>query len=1226
MVRIGITYNPNTPLFYSGANQTALLFAELFSQHTVILVDYTDGDKTWWDDFPNDYPYDSTMITLSKLHQTRDLDFLLDIDGCVPEASRQRSSKKTIVFLRTFLQFTEMDSQLYIESPYVQRSMGGVDEIWCWDILNPPETIPSIQTMFPCPIYRVPFTWSPTVVSHYAKAYSWNPLEPLTDHPLTVHVAEKNTNNTSSSVLPLVAIRELHSVIAATYSIHNMDHIKENKFLKENVLTNIEFDKLPIQFVEKEPFYQWTSNDILLSHSRFIPLRLGLLNALWLGIPLIHNSPFLRDFHPVLKDMYYEGNSITEMIEVFQRFLKNPIRTDFREALSVFSVSARQTEWAQICNMFNETIEIKQTQLETEHVHNLTNLLIAFDDMWPGFNYNNNFIMDALRHEYPHTQLTGQKYDGTPHHLLIFGPYSEGWKKIPKNTIKNIPKVYFSGENWPHPTDPSISLYLSSQQQEDVTHMRIPTWMHFIDWFSNEKTLPTNQEDNPIRLPLHYATQTHPISFQDRQKFCAFVVSNPICQIRNDAFQLLHSYKPVSSGGAYQNNIGGQLHLKYPGGGCGDISKHHFFAEHQFTLSFENSQSPGYVTEKLLHAKMAGCLPLYWGSHETDFDPHSFINLSHMGAPSRIIEIVKHLETNPKMCAKIAATPLLDEQRKQTSLAMISVMAQRLMQLIQLQFVQPERTQTELTQPHLKENQIIDKVYLINLDSRPDRLQTFIEHSSIPFTRISAIDGKTLKMSEPLYHLCKKNLFQWKKSVIACALSHMSVWNKIVKDNATYTLILEDDMRFKPDWQIKNIPEDADLLYLGGVLPTNRIVYSDILEKVNDCWSKIKPNTYFTKEPTTQFHFCAYSYILTKRGAQKLLDYLQHSEDKLCLPCDHLISHPAIGLTKYVTTELQTFCFQEEDSTYNYSEFNDLHTEKKFDSDIYNNTECFSEADLSVYQVKDSKDSKESKSITLFYKGEKPDLYEMTWLQDMFQKTIELVPESDSLTMLNQWFLVQRPYCEQWNMTFSRYQKEGIPFNVLHLSDEFGTDNTYFYSFSSCKKVIRNYLRTDTSQLEKVITIPLGYHHKSTTIQPIQDRTLVWSFHGTDWFNRGEQLKQFMSYTPYHCHLQPQWNDPSKTKKQDYLAHLGNSKFCPILKGNNMETFRLYEALEAGTLPISVEKNAYTDWIDKHMNLSELYNWTNPNMERLITEPIQKEVMKRWAQWKKELQQICKVI
>jgi hypothetical protein len=281
---------------------------------------------------------------------------------------------------------------------------------------------------------------------------------------------------------------------------------------------------------------------------------------------------------------------------------------------------------------------------------------------------------------------------------------------------------------------------------------------------------------------------------------------------------------------------------------------------------------------------------------------------------------------------------------------------------------------------------------------------------------------------------------------------------------------------------------------------------------------------------------------LTKRGAQKLLDYLQHSEDKLCIPCDHLIGHPAIGLTKYVTTELQTFCFQEEDSNYNYSEFNDLHTEKKFDSDIYNNTECFSEADLSVYQNKATVVPVKTK--ILYYKGEKPELYEITWLQDMFQTMIELVPCPSELVP-DQWFLVQRPYCEQWNMTFSNYEKEGVPFNVLHLSDEFGTDNTYFYSFSSCKKVIRNYLRVD-SQLEKVITIPLGYHHKSMNTLPIQDRTLVWSFHGTDWFNRGEQLKQFMSYTPYHCHLQPQWDDPSRTKKQDYLSHLGNSKFCHI--------------------------------------------------------------------------------
>jgi hypothetical protein len=83
---------------------------------------------------------------------------------------------------------------------------------------------------------------------------------------------------------------------------------------------------------------------------------------------------------------------------------------------------------------------------------------------------------------------------------------------------------------------------------------------------------------------------------------------------------VINNYKRVNSGGALYNNIGGQLALLYPGGGCGDLSKHHFFKQHKFTISFENSQAPGYITEKVLHSKMAGCIPLYWGDKDTDTD------------------------------------------------------------------------------------------------------------------------------------------------------------------------------------------------------------------------------------------------------------------------------------------------------------------------------------------------------------------------------------------------------------------------------------------------------------------------------------------------------------------------------------------------------------------------------------------------------------------------------
>ena len=69
-----------------------------------------------------------------------------------------------------------------------------------------------------------------------------------------------------------------------------------------------------------------------------------------------------------------------------------------------------------------------------------------------------------------------------------------------------------------------------------------------------------------------------------------------------------------------------------------------------------------------------------------------------------------------------------------------------------------------------------------------------------------------------------------------------------------------------------------------------------------------------------------------------------------------------------------------------------------------------------------------------------------------------------------------------------------------------------------------------------------------------------------------------------------------------------------------MDTFRLYEALEAGTLPVTVESNEYTAWIDKHLQLSELYRWTDPSVIQTdVTDEIQKEVGLRWSKWKEQI-------
>jgi hypothetical protein len=93
---------------------------------------------------------------------------------------------------------------------------------------------------------------------------------------------------------------------------------------------------------------------------------------------------------------------------------------------------------------------------------------------------------------------------------------------------------------------------------------------------------------------------------------------------------------------------------------------------------------------------------------------------------------------------------------------------------------------------------------------------------------------------------------------------------------------------------------------------------------------------------------------------------------------------------------------------------------------------------------------------------------------------------------------------------------------------------------------------------------------------------------------------------------------------------MGNSKFCPVLKGQNPETFRLYEALESGTLPVTtITDVAYLAWIEEKLGLSSLYDWTRPSTvlgSTVITEETRLEVGRRWNVWKQEIKKACAML
>jgi hypothetical protein len=120
---------------------------------------------------------------------------------------------------------------------------------------------------------------------------------------------------------------------------------------------------------------------------------------------------------------------------------------------------------------------------------------------------------------------------------------------------------------------------------------------------------------------------------------------------------------------------------------------------------------------------------------------------------------------------------------------------------------------------------------------------------------------------------------------------------------------------------------------------------------------------------------------------------------------------------------------------------------------------------------------------------------------------------------------------------------------------------------------------------EKVLVLPLGYHFtlRNGIDNPLERtpqlpfRSNVWCFFGTDWNNRSSILELLKPVGKYSCKLFNEWNHPDNLTREEYCATLLDSVFVPCIGGNNPDTFRLYEALECGCIPIIIndEKSSH---------------------------------------------------
>jgi GR25 family glycosyltransferase involved in LPS biosynthesis len=172
---------------------------------------------------------------------------------------------------------------------------------------------------------------------------------------------------------------------------------------------------------------------------------------------------------------------------------------------------------------------------------------------------------------------------------------------------------------------------------------------------------------------------------------------------------------------------------------------------------------------------------------------------------------------------------------------------------------------------------------VINLDRRADRLEAFRRHVvevagpdlASRIERFAAIDGRTLSLTPDIQHTFRSNNFTYRRSYIGCALSHLALWGQLARGEAPAFLVLEDDVTLCPGFE-------GQLAELGGELVQHHPAFDLLLLGYFD-WQPLPQDDFETGYRQARLRGFdgeryiggLYAYIVSRRGAGKLLDIVQ---------------------------------------------------------------------------------------------------------------------------------------------------------------------------------------------------------------------------------------------------------------------------------------------------------------------------------------------------------------
>lgn len=174
------------------------------------------------------------------------------------------------------------------------------------------------------------------------------------------------------------------------------------------------------------------------------------------------------------------------------------------------------------------------------------------------------------------------------------------------------------------------------------------TWWPYAAWCNPPVTQEEIVEERNIRSKT---PKTH---------FCGLVRAYNNGPERNIFIEMVSKYKRIDSAGKWKNNmpngwvVPGRHYSK---------ELRDFYSTCKFVIACENTQTPGYITEKFINPLRSGSVPIYWGCpklNETKLvNPATYIDISTFPSLEDAIKHIEFIDNNDEAYQAMLNAPLL---------------------------------------------------------------------------------------------------------------------------------------------------------------------------------------------------------------------------------------------------------------------------------------------------------------------------------------------------------------------------------------------------------------------------------------------------------------------------------------------------------------------------------------------------------------------------------------